>query len=159
MRTPVVLHHHVPIIETNGKMQVPSQSKKLSQVGPLLKSLFNSTLVLLPNLSSPQTMLLVLTQTEKLIPYITGFRKLIKQLVLAVVDIWSRPVRTPDDDEEEDKQKADEQDAVKMSAFFWIRKVMFVGDNTLKEICLKVTLSVSLSKTSPRTPHSSKMPE
>ena len=143
MQTPDVLHHHVPIVETNGKIQVPSQNKKLSQVGPLLKSLFNSTLVLLPNLSSPQTTLLVLTQTEKLIPYITGFRKLIKQLILSVLDIWSRPVRTPNEDEEEDIQKAEEQDAVKMSAFFWVRRVMFVGDNALKELCLKVTISIS----------------
>jgi nucleolar complex protein 2 len=140
-QTPEVLQHHVPVTinEKTGKVQVPSQNKKLTQIIPLLKSLFHSTLVLLPNLSSPPTTLLVLSQTEKLIPYITGFRKLIKQLITSILDIWSRTVRTADDnDDEEEKDKAEEQDSVKVAAFLWIRKVMVVGDPSLKEICLKV---------------------
>lgn len=76
-------------------------------------------------------------------PYITGFRKLIKQLITSILDIWSRPVRISDDDEDEEKTKSEEQDAVKIAAFLWIRKVMFVGDRSLKEICLKVTHATS----------------
>jgi len=144
-QTPQVLQHHVPVVEKNGKYQVPSQSPKLSQIVPLLKSLFHSTLVLLPNLSSPPTTLLVLSQTEKLVPHITGFRKLIKQLIIAVLDIWSRIVRIADDEEDEDKSKSEEQDAVKVAAFLWIRKVMFVGDRSLKEICLKVNPFLTIS--------------
>jgi hypothetical protein len=144
-QTPQVLQHHVPVIEKNGKYQVPSQNAKLSQIVPLLKSLFHSTLVLLPNLSSPPTTLLVLSQTEKLVPYITGFRKLIKQLITAILDIWSRIVRTADDEEDEDKSKSEEQDAVKVAAFLWIRKVMFVGDRSLKEICLKASFFSTIS--------------
>jgi hypothetical protein len=140
-QTPQVLQHHVPVVGKGGKLQVPSHDKKLSQIVPLLKSLFHSTLVLLPNLSSPPTTLLVLSQTEKLIPYITGFRKLIKQLIACVLDIWSRTVRKGDDDDDaEEKQKSEEQDAVKIAAFLWIRKIVFVGDPALKEICLKVHL-------------------
>lgn len=142
--TPEVLQHHVPVVEKSGKIQLPSQNAKLSQVVPLLKSLFNSTLVLLPNLSSPPTSLLVLSQTEKLIPYITGFRKLIKQLITSILGIWSLTVRNADDDED-DKTKSDEQDAVKIAAFLWIRKVMFVGDHSLKEMCLKVGTLYGLS--------------
>lgn len=138
-QTPEILHHHVPVVEKGGKIQVPSQNKKLSQIVPLLKSLFHSTLVLLPNLSSPPTTLLVLSQTEKLIPYITGFRKLIKQLIVAILDIWSRTVRTADESEAKEKAKGEEQDAVKIAAFLWIRKVMVVGDPSLKELCLKVS--------------------
>jgi nucleolar complex protein 2 len=137
--TPEVLQHHVPVVEKGGKIQLPSQNTKLSQIVPLLKSLFHSTLVLLPNLSTPPTSLLVLSQTEKLIPYITGFRKLIKQLISSILDIWSRTVRSADDDDDDDdKAKSDEQDAVKIAAFLWIRKVMLVGDSSLKEMCLKV---------------------
>lgn len=125
--------------EKNGKLQVSSQNKKYSQIVPLLKSLFHSTLVLLPNLSSPPTTLLVLSQTEKLIPYITGFRKLIKQLITSVLDIWSRATGTADDDDDKaNKAHSEEQDAVRIAAFLWIRKVMSVGDRSLKEICLKV---------------------
>ena len=137
--TPEVLQHHVPVVQKGGKIQLPSQNAKLSQIVPLLKSLFHSTLVLLPNLSSPPTSLLVLSQTEKLIPYITGFRKLIKQLITSILDIWSRTVRSADDDDD-DKTKSDEEDAVKIAAFLWIRKVVFVGDRSLKELCLKVCI-------------------
>ena len=148
-QTPEVLQHHVPIItnEKTGKLQVPTQNKKLSQIVPLLKSLFHSTLVLLPNLSSPPTTLLVLSQTEKLIPYITGFRKLVKQLITSILDIWSRTVRVSDDEDDEDeKNKAEEQDSVKVAAFLWIRKIMVIGDPSLREICLKVALPFFKSK-------------
>jgi len=95
-------------------------------------------LVLLPNLTSPPTTLLVLSQTEKLIPYITGFRKIIKQLVTAILDIWSRTIRTGDEDDKEDKTKIEEQDSVKIAAFLWIRKVVLLGDLALKDLVLKV---------------------
>jgi hypothetical protein len=49
-------------------------------------------------------------------------------------------VRTADEDEDEEKSKSEEQDGVKIAAFLWIRKVMLVGDRSLKEICLKVIL-------------------
>src|SRR5271156_6410276 len=140
-QTPEVLQHHVPVHIKSGKILVPSQNQKLTQIVPLLKSLFHSTLVLLPNLSSPPTTLLVLSQTEKLVPYITGFRKLIKQLITAILDIWSRTVRTGDEDEDESEKKREEQDDVKMATLLWIRKVMFIGDKSLKEICLKVLRS------------------
>jgi hypothetical protein len=143
-QTPDVLQHHVPVVEKGGKIQV-APNKKLAQVAPLLKSLFHSTLVLLPNLSSPPTTLLVLSQTEKLVPYITGFRKLVKQLIGTILDIWGRIVRTGDNDETaEEKTKSEELDAAKIAAFLWIRKVMFVGDPSLKEICLKVSVKIQL---------------
>jgi hypothetical protein len=137
-QTPEVLQHHVPVIEKAGKIQLPSNNPKLSQTVPLLKSLFHSTLVLLPNLTSPPTTLLVLSQTEKLIPYITGFRKLIKQLVSSILDIWGRTVRTGDEEDEADQARAEEQDSVKIAAFLWIRKVIFLGDPALKDLILKV---------------------
>ena len=138
-QTPEVLQHHVPVVEKGGKIQLPSNNQKLSQIVPLLKSLFHSTLILLPNLSSPPTTLLVLSQTEKLIPYITGFRKLIKQLVSSILDIWSRILRTGDEEDEDDKAKVEEQDSVKIAAFLWARKVLLLGDPALKDLVLKVS--------------------
>jgi len=66
-----------------------------------------------------------------------------KQLIAAILDIWSRTVRTGDEEEEESKQRAEEQDAVKIAAFLWIRHVMLIGDRALKENILKVTLSAN----------------
>lgn len=143
--TPEVLQHHVPVVEKGGRLQLPSNNQKLTQIAPLLKSLFHSTLVLLPNLSSPPTTLLVLSQTEKLIPYITGFRKLIKQLVSSILDIWSRTVRTGDEDDEADKAKLEEQDSVKIAAFLWIRKIILLGDPALKDLCLKVFILIEMT--------------
>jgi hypothetical protein len=133
--SPEVLQHHVPVSEKTGKPQ--SGNPKLNAIVPLLKSLFQSTLVLLPNLTSPPTTLLVLGQTEKLIPYITGFRKLIKALVGVVAGIWSQMVRTGEEDEV-DRKKGEEQDSIKIAAFLWIRKVIVLGDQSLKDLCLKV---------------------
>ena len=136
-QTPEVLGHHVPIHTKTGKPQV-SPNDKLGTIVPLLQSLFHSTLILLPNLSSPPTTLLVLKQTAKLIPYITSFRKMMKQLITAILDIWARSVRTGDDEEEEDLKRIEESDAVKMAAFLWVWQVMLVGDRSLKEVVLKV---------------------
>jgi len=63
-----------------------------------------------------------------------------KQLIAAILDIWSRTVRTGDEEEEESKQREEEQDTVKIAAFLWVRHVMLIGDRALKENILKVTL-------------------
>jgi len=121
-------------MEKNGKIQPPAQDKNLIETVPLLRSLFHTTLVLLPTLSSPQTILLVFSQTSKLIPYITGFRKLIKQIVASVLNIWSRRVRPADGEISE----IEDTEEIKTAALTWIKKVMLVGDRSLKDICLTV---------------------
>ena len=53
-------------------------------------------------------------------------------------------MRTSDDgDDDEEKDKAEEQDSVKVAAFLWIRKVMSLGDPSLRELCLKVSSPAS----------------
>lgn len=66
-----------------------------------------------------------------------------KQLIPSILDLWSRPERTPDDDLPDENSMSEEQDAVKVAAFLWIRKVMVVGDSSLKGLCLKVPLQMS----------------
>ena len=66
-----------------------------------------------------------------------------KQLIPSILDLWSRPERTPDDDQREESSISEEQDAVKVAAFLWIRKVMIVGDSSLKDLCLKVPLQMT----------------
>jgi hypothetical protein len=136
--TPDIIIHHVPLTENKGRIQAPAQDKNLTETIPLLRSLFHTTLVLLPTLSSASTTLLVLLQTEKLVPYITGFRKLIKQLIASVLDIWSRRVRPTDGKNAE----TEDTEEVKTAALMWIKKVTFVGDRSLKDICLTVTTAL-----------------
>jgi len=141
-QTPNIIMHHVPLTEKNGRIQAPAQDKNLTETIPLLRSLFHTTLVLLPTLSSASTTLLVLSQTEKLVPYITGFRKLIKQLIASVLDIWSRRVRPADGKNAE----PEDTEEVKKAALMWIKKVTFVGDRSLKDICLTVTTTLAYFK-------------
>jgi hypothetical protein len=76
-----------------------------------------------------------------------------KQLIVAILDVWSKKVRTADDDEDDhQKMDSDEQDGVKIAAFLWIRKIMCVGDRSLKEICLKVPLCLSMPSSDGRLP-------
>lgn len=76
-------------------------------------------------------------------------------------------MRTSDeDDDQEEKDKAEEQDSVKVAAFLWIRKVMSIGDPSLRELCLKVLHplpfplpKITISRYRHLMQHSSKMPE
>lgn len=139
-QAPSVIQHHFPLTENNCRIQPPVQDTNLVETFPLLRSLFHTTLVLLPSLSSTPTILLILSQTEKLILYITGFRKLIKQLMASVLNIWSRRVRPAAGK----IAKIDNTEEVKMTACSWIKKVTLVGDRSLKDICLTVKYIVLL---------------
>lgn len=138
--TPEVVQYHLPLVKKDGKLQASPQEAKLAQIIPILKSFFRSTLLLLRNPPSPNTTLIILSQTEKLIPYITGFRKLMKQLISSILDIWSQT----DDfgpDGETSKPNSEMQKHIKMAAFLWVKRVMLVGDRSLKQICLKACIS------------------
>jgi nucleolar complex protein 2 len=138
-QTPEILQHYAPIVEKKGRLTVAAQSQQMPQILPLLKTLFSSTITLLPSLSSSPATLLVLSQTEKLLPYIVSFRKHMRHLIHAVLDLWSKPSRqTKEDENGGSKPKSEEDDSFKMAAFLWIRKVMIIGDLSLQENCLKV---------------------
>ena len=139
-RTPEVVQYHLPLVNKDGKLQVSSQEVKLAQIVPLLKSFFRSTLLLLRNPASPKTTLIILSQTEKLIPYITGFRKLMKQLIAFILEIWSQ-TNDSEPDNETCKPNSEMQTHINMVAFLWVKRVMLVGDRSLKQICLKVCIS------------------
>ncbi|KAF1347629.1 Noc2p family-domain-containing protein [Delphinella strobiligena] len=122
---PTVLAHHLPIKEkSNGKVTVPTDSKKYRSLTPLLKSHTTSLLHLLANLSDAATLRLTLSSLTPLLPYILSFKKLLRDLIKTVVGIWSDSSNT---------------EAGRITAFLVLRRLMVIGDAGIREATLKAT--------------------
>jgi nucleolar complex protein 2 len=120
---PEVLQHHLPIKESaSGKMRVPTDTKKYRTLTPLIKSHSQSLMHLLPLLTDTATQKLLLNSTLELVPYFLSFRKFLKTFLKTVVEIWST-------------HNVDE--ATRITAFLVVRKSAVIGDEGIKETCLK----------------------
>ncbi|KAF8417210.1 ribosome assembly protein-like protein Noc2 [Tirmania nivea] len=128
---PIVLNHHLPVKESSsGRVRLPTDTKKFSVLTPLIKSHLSSVLTLLPTLTDPATLKLLLTSCTSLLPYLLPFRKQLKSLLKAVVDIWSTfstsgNVTTAKDD------------SVRITAFLVVRRAVVLGDEGIRETCFK----------------------
>lgn len=120
---PEVLNHHLPVKENaQGKVRISTDNKKFKTLTPLLKSHSTSIHHLLTNLSDAPTLKLTLSAIIPLLPYVMTFRKILKNVVKTVVDIWS---------------DASSTEATRITAFLVIRKLMVIGDAGLREAVLK----------------------
>jgi nucleolar complex protein 2 len=122
---PKVLSHHLPVKETaGGKLKLSTESKKFKTLTPLIKSYTSSVHQLLVNLTDPSTLKLTLSSVEPMLPYLLQFRKLLKVLVKTVVGIWS------------DNSSVE---AVRVTGFLTMRRLMKIGDAGIREAVLKAT--------------------
>ncbi|KZF22014.1 Noc2-domain-containing protein [Xylona heveae TC161] len=120
---PEVLNHHLPAKESSsGKIRVSTDSKKFRTLTPLLKSHTTSLLHLLSHLSDAATIKLTLSSLMPLLPYILSFRKLLREIIKSVVEIWSDSSST---------------EATRISAFLIVRRLTVIGDAGLREAVLK----------------------
>lgn len=119
---PWVLQHHLPIKESSGKCRVSTDSKKFKTLTPLLKSHSISMNHLLSNLSDSSTIKVTLSSITSLIPYIVSFKKLLKIIIKTVVDIWG---------------DFSHSEAIRITAFLALRRLMIVGDAGTREAVLK----------------------
>ncbi|KAL7275838.1 Nucleolar Complex 2 protein [Rhizina undulata] len=120
---PEVLNHHLPIKESaSGKIRVASETKKYRILTPLLKSHSASLIHLLPSLTDAATQKLLLNSALALLPYFLSFRKFLKTFLKAVVEIWC---------------SHSNDEATRITAFLVVRKAAVMGDEGLKEMCLK----------------------
>ncbi|KAG9228775.1 Noc2p family-domain-containing protein [Amylocarpus encephaloides] len=120
---PVVLGHHLPVKEsTTGKVRVSTDSKKFKTLTPLLKSHTSSVQHLLSTLSDPATLTLTLSSITPLLPYLLSFKKILKNIVKTVVDIWSDPSSS---------------ETTRITAFLVLRRLAVIGDPGLREAVLK----------------------
>ncbi|KAF2839231.1 Noc2-domain-containing protein [Patellaria atrata CBS 101060] len=122
---PEVLYHHLPVKETaGGKVRVPTDSKKYKSLSTLLKSHATSIHHLLENLSDASALRLTLSSLLPLLPYTLSFKKLVRDLARAVIDVWS------------DSSNAE---ATRIAAFLVLRRLVVIGDPSIKEAVLKST--------------------
>jgi nucleolar complex protein 2 len=120
---PEVLNHHLPVKETAaGKIRVSTDSKKFKTLTALLKSHTSSVHHLLTTLSDAPTLKVTLSSITPLLPYLLSFKKVLKNIVRSVVDIWSDSSST---------------EATRITAFLVVRRLAVIGDPGLREAVLK----------------------
>jgi len=121
-KIPIVLQHHLPTKEVNNKIKLSTESKKFSNMIPMIKSYFTSLIYLLNILTDPITIKMTLSTMELILPYILSFKKLLRDLIKILVDIWSI---------------SSYKESTRLASFIVIRKFMLIGDNSIKEYVLK----------------------
>ncbi|CZS95304.1 probable nucleolar complex protein 2 [Rhynchosporium graminicola] len=120
---PEVLNHHIPVKETAaGKVRVSTDNKKFKTLTALLKSYTSSIHHLLTALSDAPTLKLTLASVTPLLPYLLSFKKVLKNIVKTVVNIWS---------------DTSSDEATRITAFLVLRRLAVIGDPGLREAVLK----------------------
>lgn len=120
-----VFEHHLPVQDAkNGKVHVPTESKKFKTLGPILRSQISGILHLLDHLSDPATLRLTLTSLLPLLPYLLSFKKLVRDVSRAVTVVWSSHSNT---------------EATRIAAFLVMRRLTVIGDAGIRENVLKAT--------------------
>ena len=123
-QVPEVLNHHIPVKESaGGRVRVPTDTKKFRTLTPLLKSHTSSVHHLLTTLSDAATLKLTLSSIIPLLPYLLSFKKVLKNVVKSVVEIWS---------------DASSSEATRITAFLVIRRLAVIGDPGLREAVFKI---------------------
>ncbi|GAP92160.1 putative nucleolar complex protein 2 protein [Rosellinia necatrix] len=122
---PEIMQHHIPVKESAaGKFYVPTESKKFKPLSVLLRSFTSSILHMLPTLSDNATLKLTLSALTPLVPYLSSFRQLLKNLIKTVVGFWSQTASS---------------DTIRITAFLVLRRLVIVGDKGIREAVLKAT--------------------
>ncbi|CZT46985.1 probable nucleolar complex protein 2 [Rhynchosporium secalis] len=120
---PEVLNHHIPVKETAaGKVRVSTDNKKFKTLTALLKSYTSSIHHLLTALSDAPTLKLTLASVTPLLPYLLSFKKVLKNIIKTVVNIWS---------------DTSSDEATRITAFLVLRRLAVIGDPGLREAVLK----------------------
>lgn len=132
---PAALEYSFPISQKKNK---PDLSKpEYSKLTSTLKSFLISVTHLLQSFSDGHTLAFTLRSSEKILPYVLSFRKLLKNYYKAVCDVWSSG---PDDNS-------------RISAFLAIRKLCQLDKSSLDQYCKLAynTLLLQSRNTSSRT--------
>ncbi|OCH88941.1 Noc2-domain-containing protein [Obba rivulosa] len=136
--TPVILEHHCPYKKlANGKFKAPTQTTKWKTLQKLIQSYFHNVMHLLTQLTDNEMLKLALTESAKIVPYITSSRKAVKVHLKTCLNLWSTA-----------------EDGVRIAAFLAVRKLASATDESIMDIVLKntyLTLVRSCKATSAHT--------
>jgi nucleolar complex protein 2 len=72
-----------------GVRTIPQKNQNVSQISAILKSHAGSLITLLKDITNTETAALVLTSILEIIPYYLSYRRLLKEILSSVVDVWS----------------------------------------------------------------------
>lgn len=132
---PEAIQHNIPLAETaTGSKYVSSENKRFKTLSGSLKAHAASLAVLLEDLQDKDIANLVLKSIHALLPYFLSFRKQLKELVDAVVTLWSGA----------------NEDDTKIVAFAFLKAAAEEHSKSVLEIILKSTYS-GILKNSRRT--------
>lgn len=132
---PEAVQHNIPLAETAaGSKYVSSENKRFKTLSGSLKAHAASLAVLLEDIHDKDIANLVLKSIHALLPYFLSFRKQLKELVDAVVSLWSSA----------------KEDETKMVAFAFLKTAAQEHSKSVLEIILKATYS-GILKNSRRT--------
>lgn len=85
---PLVVQKLVPYKVVKGSRTLPSGSN-VSKMSSIMKSHANALLVVLDDITNPETAALILHSVDQLLPYFLSHRKVLREIVKNVVEIWS----------------------------------------------------------------------
>ncbi|RDB19670.1 hypothetical protein Hypma_013319 [Hypsizygus marmoreus] len=132
--TPVVLEYHIPYKTlANGKIKPPTQTQKFKTLQKLVLSYFHNVIHILSHLTDKELLLLAVTESAKLIPYIVSSRKSVKLYLKKCLELWSSS-----------------EDNIRIAAFLAIRRLASVTDESIMDHVLKGTY-LTLIRTSKST--------
>jgi nucleolar complex protein 2 len=138
-QVPQIFEHHLPVQENkNGKVHVPTDSKKFKTLAPLLRTQITGVLRLLENLSDASTLRLTLSSLISLLPYLLSFKKLVRDVAKAVTEVWSTGSNT---------------EATRIAAFLVMRRLVVIGDAGIRENVLKATYQALVKSSRNTTVH------
>lgn len=121
---PDAIQHHVPLkTSSNGSKHIASETKKSKTLSGSLKGHASALAVLLADLQDKDIANLVLKSIHTLLPYFLSFRKPIKELIEAVVNLWGTA----------------KEDDTRMIAFAFLKTAGQEYSKSLLEVILKST--------------------
>lgn len=124
-------------VSSNGIRNISGNKNKVSQVSIIVKAHIPSLITLLEDSSNTETCALVLQSVQELLPYLISFRKLLKAIVNAIVEIWSSSTSLE----------------TQISAFAWMNNACKEYPKSVLEIILRSTYSNFLKNCSKTNVH------
>lgn len=85
---PAVVQKIIPYKVVKGSRTLPSGSN-VSKMSSIMKSHANALLVVLNDVTNTETAALILHSVDQLMPYFLSHRKLLREIVKSIVEIWS----------------------------------------------------------------------
>ncbi|PCH43014.1 Noc2-domain-containing protein [Wolfiporia cocos MD-104 SS10] len=123
--TPVVLEYHCPYKTLpNGNFKAPTQTQKWKTLQKMIVSYFHNVMHLLAQLTDTDMSRLAVSESARLVPYVTSNRKAMKVYLKTCLDLWSSA-----------------EDSIRIAAFLAVRKLCQATDESIMDLVLKASIS------------------